>query len=131
MKESTKRLTAAVSAAIIAVSALPCNLSLSAEETYLVRDPFYNYSSGYNYYESEHFQFIWGNSGESSRVTTEFLEGNAKNLEDCWDVYMTDLEMEPPSQSVNLSLRDGNHYKTNIYLSGTGLRVMTDDCAYM
>ncbi len=131
MKESMKRLTAAVSAAIIAVSALPCNLSLSAEETYLVRDPFYNYSSGYNYYESEHFQFIWGNSGESSRVTTEFLEGNAKNLEDCWDVYMTDLEMEPPSQSVNLSLRDGNHYKTNIYLSGTGLSGMTDDWAYM
>lgn len=97
----------------------------------MVRDPFYNYSKGYNYYESEHFQFIWGNSGESSRVTTEFLEGNAKNMEECWDVYMIDLEMEPPSQSTNIELRDGNYYKTNIYISGTGLDGMTDDWAYM
>lgn len=131
MKAIIKRLTAAAASAAVVVTSLPCQLSLSAEETYLVRDPFYNYGSGYNYYESEHFQFIWGNSGESSRVTTEFLEGNAKNLEDCWDVYMIDLEMEPPSQSVNLGLRDGKHYKTNIYISGTGLSGMTDDWAYM
>lgn len=131
MKAIIKRLTAAAVSAVLTVTALPVQLSLSAEETYLVRDPFYNYGSGYNYYESEHFQFIWGNSGDSSRVTTEFLAGNAANLEACWDVYMTDLEMEPPSQSTNTALRDGNHYKTNIYISGTGLSGMTDDWAYM
>ena len=131
MKCNLKRVTASAVAAVVTMAALPCQLNLSAEETYLVRDPFYNYSSGYNYYETEHFQFIWGNSGESSRVTTEFLEGNGKNLEACWDVYMTDLEMEAPSQSTNLNLRDGNQYKTNIYISGTGLSDMQDDWAYM
>ncbi len=131
MKTTIKRVTAAAVFAIMTVTALPCQWNLSAEETFLVRDPFYNYSSGYNYYESEHFQFIWGNSGDSSRVTNEFLEGNAKNLEACWDVYMIDLEMEPPSQSTNLGMRDGNHYKTNIYISGTGLSGMADDWAYM
>lgn len=131
MKAIIKRVAAAAVSAVLTVTALPVQLSLSAEETYLVRDPFYNYGSGYNYYESEHFQFIWGNSGDSSKVTADFLAGNAKNLEACWDVYMTDLEMEPPSQSVNIDLRDGNHYKTNIYISGTGLSGMTDDWAYM
>lgn len=131
MKKTFRRFTAAAVSAVLSLSALPLTFNAAAEENYLVRDPFYNYGYGYNYYESEHFQFIWGNSGDSSRVTTEFLEGNAKNLEDCWDVYMTDLEMEAPSQSVNLSLRDGNHYKTNIYISGTGLDGMTDDWAYM
>ena len=108
-----------------------CENTVMAEENYLVRDPFYNYNSGYNYYESEHFQFIWGNSGDSSKVTPEFLAGNAKNLEACWKVYMEDLDMAPPSESTNLSLRDGNQYKTNIYISGTGLSGMTDDWAYM
>ncbi|MBQ8687668.1 MAG: N-acetylglucosamine-1-phosphate uridyltransferase, partial [Ruminococcus sp.] len=131
MKASLKRIAIAAAASVVTVTTLPCQLTLSAEETYLVRDPFYNYASGCNYYETEHFQFIWGSSGDSSRVTTEFLEGNAKNLEACWDVYMVDLQMEAPSQSTNLSLRDGNHYKTNIYLSGTGLSGMQDDWAYM
>ncbi len=131
MKKTFKRFTAAAVSTVLSLSALPLTFNAAAEENYLVRDPFYNYGYGYNYYESEHFQFIWGNSGDSSRVTTEFLESNAKNLEDCWDVYMTDLEMAAPSQSVNLSLRDGNHYKTNIYISGTGLDGMTDDWAYM
>lgn len=131
MIKKISKLTAAVMAAVLTASMVPSDFSVEAEVGYLVRDPFYNYSKGYNYYESEHFQFIWGNSGDASRVTTEFLEGNAKNLEDCWDVYMTDLEMAAPSQSVNLSLRDGNEYKTNIYISGTGLEGMADDWAYM
>lgn len=131
MKKIVNSLAAVSLSAALSLSALPMNFSISAEEQYLVHDPFYNYGNGYNYYESEHFQFIWGNSGDSSRVTTEFLEGNAENLEACWDVYMNDLAMEPPSQSTNLSLRDGNNYKTNIYISGTGLDGMTDDWAYM
>lgn len=39
--------------------------------------------------------------------------------------------MAPPSESTNLSLRDGKQYKTNIYISGTGLSGMDDDWAYM
>lgn len=131
MAKFIKRISAAITVMAVSVSVIPGNFSVSAEDEYLVRDPFYNYSSGYNYYESEHFQFIWGNSGDSSKVTTAFLEGNAKNLENCWDVYMNDLDMAAPSQSVNTSLRDGNNYKTNIYISGTGLSGMEDDWAYM
>ena len=59
------------------------NVEVSAVETYYTRDPFYNFNSNYNYYTTEHFQFIWGNSGDSSRVTQAFLEGNGKNLEAC------------------------------------------------
>lgn len=131
MKKHIKKLISLFTAISCSAVMLPADFSVSSEEQYLVRDPFYNYGSGYNYYESEHFQFIWGNSGDSSRVTSDFLAGNAKNLEDCWDVYMNDLGMAAPSQSVNLSLRDGNNYKTNIYISGTGLSNMEDDWAYM
>lgn len=130
MKKKFAKMSAAVCAVVMTASAMPVNFTF-AEESYQVRDPFYNYSSGYNYYESEHFQFIWGNSGDASKVTSEFLEGNARNLEACWDVYMIDLDMATPSQSTNLSLRDGKEYKTNIYISGTGLSGMEDDWAYM
>lgn len=131
MKKHIRRLTALLAAFSSVAVILPENYSVSAEEQYFVRDPFYNYDSGYNYYESEHFQFIWGNSGDSSKVTSEFIAGNVKNLEACWNVYMNDLDMTAPSQSVNLSLRDGKNYKTNIYISGTGLSGMEDDWAYM
>ncbi len=131
MRKLAKRLAAVVTTLALTLAMLPNDVEIYAADNYSVRDPFFNYSYGYNYYESEHFQFIWGNSGDYAEVTTEFLEGNAKNLEDCWDVYMEDLGMAAPSQSVNLSLRDGNEYKTNIYISGTGLSGMTDDWAYM
>ncbi|MBQ8435157.1 MAG: hypothetical protein IJX24_04005 [Oscillospiraceae bacterium] len=130
MKSIKKQITAILTALSI-TSAVAPTFTIEAADALAVRDPFYNYSSGYNYYESEHFQFIWGNSGDASKVTTEFLEGNAKNLEACWDVYMNDLEMAAPTQSVNVSLRDGKEYKSNIYISGTGLSGMTDDWAYM
>ncbi len=105
---------------------------LSQADTLLTRDVICNNQNGVNYWTSEHFQFIWGSYGtDSSRVTTEFLEGNAKHLEACYDIYMNDLQMAPPTQSTNTALRDGNEYKVNIYISGTGLEAFTDDWAYM
>ena len=133
MKHLT-RLTAAVSAAALALSAAPLTTGIVSEaaDEYSVRDPFFNFSSDLNYYESEHFQFIWGNNGpDSSKVTKEFLEGNVKNLEAIWDVYMNDLSNKPPCESVEARLQDGKKYKTNFYLSGTGLSGMQDDWAYM
>ncbi len=105
------------------------NVEVSAVETYYTRDPFYNFNSNYNYYTTEHFQFIWGNSGDSSRVTQAFLEGNGKNLEACWDVYMNELGMKAPSTSMYGN--DTKNYKVNIYISGTGLSGFNDDWAYM
>ena len=129
-----KKITGLLSALVLSVTALPLSgtvLSAEADSSLSARDPFYSYSKGYNYYESEHFQFIWGNSGDSSKVTSEFLEKNSQNFEACWHVYMDDLKMASPSQSTNMGLRDGKEYKTNIYISGTGLEGMQDDWAYM
>ncbi|MCM1508307.1 MAG: DUF6055 domain-containing protein [Ruminococcus flavefaciens] len=127
MKKFIKKFTALA----VALSVLPvADMNVKAED-YAVRDPFYNFEKGYNYYESEHFQFIWGNSGDSSKVTQEFLTENSKNFEACWDVYMNDLSMREPSEAVDENLRDGKKYKTNIYISGTGLENMVDDWAYM
>ena len=108
-----KRLTAAVSAAALTLTALPLTTSIvsDAADEYSVRDPFFNFSSQYNYYESEHFQFIWGNTGpDSAKVTQEFLEGNVKNLEAIWDVYMNELSNRPPCESVETYLQDGKKY---------------------
>lgn len=143
-KYTWKRTAAWLCAAVICFSAAAPTVSalettvqeesgiVAQADTLLTRDVICQNQSGVNYWESEHFQFIWGSYGtDSARVTQEFLEGNAAHLEACYDVYMNDLQMAPPTQSVNLSLRDGNEYKVNIYISGTGLEAFTDDWAYM
>lgn len=130
MRKFLQRFTSLALSAM-ALPVISPQMSVRADDGYSVRDPFYNFRSDYNYYESEHFQFIWGNSGDSSKVTGEFLTENSKNFEACWNVYMNDLSMNPPCESVNEGLRDGNKYKTNIYISGTGLENMADDWAYM
>ena len=48
-------------------------------------------------------------------------------MEAIWNVYTYDLDMITPSESVETYLRDGKKYKTNIYISGTGLEGMQDD----
>lgn len=129
MEKCFKQLTAF----LLSLTALPLNqfITVDSADDYSVRDPFYNFNKGYNYYESEHFQFIWGNSGDSSKVTQEFLQENSKNFEACWNVYMNDLSMKEPSEAIEEVNRDGKKYKTNIYISGTGLEGMQDDWAYM
>lgn len=135
MKHMKKRMAAAVCTLTIAGSCLPFSASLPqtvvAADMYQTRDPFFNFNGAYNYYTSEHFQFIWGNSGDASKVTQEFLSANAVNLEECWDIYVNALGMTECAESVNENLRDGSSYKLNIYISGTGLDGMADDWAYM
>lgn len=61
MNAFNKFLSSAALSAAILTSAVAGGYTagiVNAEEEYLARDPFYNYSSEYNYYESEHFQFI-------------------------------------------------------------------------
>ena len=130
-----KRLAAVAMAAAMTLCSAPVRQApqtvVAAEQQLMTRDPFYS-GQDVNRYESEHFQIIWGKNGaDSSKVTQAFLEENTRNLEACWDVYMNDLSMEPPTQSVNLGLRDGNQYKVNLYISGTGLSQWTDDWAWM
>ncbi|HAM69996.1 MAG TPA: hypothetical protein DCP68_10355, partial [Ruminococcus sp.] len=66
MKNKGKRLSAWIFALTMIGSSMPLTAlpqTVIAAETYETRDPFFSFGSGYNYYTSEHFQFIWGNSG--------------------------------------------------------------------
>lgn len=134
MKKLMKKLSVLVTAAAMSMTAVPYAASMGtviAADALLTRDPWCG-NEDVNCWESEHFQFIWGKNGaDSSKITQEFLEENARHLEACWDVYMNELAMEPPTQSVELYLRDGNQYKVNFYISGTGLSPFEDDWAYM
>ena len=132
--KSTHRIKAVLCALTLSVSAVPFGSlpqTVFAADEYKTRDPFFNFNSGYNYYTSEHFQFIWGNSGDSGQVTQSFLQANANNLETCWDIYVNKLGMTECAESVETYLRDGSKYKLNVYISGTGLSGMADDWAYM
>ncbi|MBQ8920587.1 MAG: hypothetical protein IJ060_00280 [Oscillospiraceae bacterium] len=134
MKNRKRRLSAAICTLTMLGTCLPLTAApqtVTAADTYQTRDPFFNFNSGYNYYTSEHFQFIWGNSGDASQVTQDFLKKNADSLERCWDVYVNKLGMTECAESVETYMRDGNKYKLNIYISGTGLSGMEDDWAYM
>lgn len=139
MKSVFKKTTAFILASAMGLCSVPfteyempeIHFTANAEENLMTRDIWCT-NEDVNRWESEHFQFIWGKNGtDSAKITKEFLEENAKHLEACWNVYMNELSMEPPTQSVNLSLRDGNKYKVNFYISGTGLTPFTDDWAYM
>lgn len=131
MKAKQKRLSAVCCALTLLGSSLYLPQTVFAAESYQSRDPFFSFNSGYHYYSSEHFQFIWGNSGDAGKVTDDFLKKNAENLERCWDIYVNKLGMNECAESVEMHLRDGNKYKLNVYISGTGLSGMQDDWAYM
>ncbi len=134
MFRSARKTAATVLAAALSLSTVPlsaCIETAGAADALMTRD-IWCANEDVNRWESEHFQFIWGKNGaDSAKITTQFLKENAKNLEACWNVYMNDLSMEAPTQSVNLALRDGNRYKVNFYISGTGLKPFPDDWAYM
>ncbi|ASR46391.1 dockerin [Paenibacillus kribbensis] len=83
-----------------------------------------------NVYESEHFQFLWGNGGESKKVTKAFLEGNAKILEDNWDLFINKLKMTPPTRSTHEWIRDNKDYKVNVVILGTGLHLYEGGWAF-
>lgn len=134
VKKIMRKMMAAVSVSAVAMSTVqlaPYSMVAEAADSLKTRDVWCA-GEDVNRWESEHFQFIWGKNGaDSAKITTQFLEENAANLEACWNVYMNELSMEPPTQSVNKALRDGNSYKVNFYISGTGLSPFADDWAYM
>ena len=103
---------------------------LTSNDEYQVRDSFYSLTdSTVNRMTSEHFQIIWGNDDTTGTVTTEFIKGNLINLENIRAFYINELGMKDICYSMTDSI-DGK-YKTNIYVSATGLTAFTDDWAYM
>lgn len=87
-------------------------------------------SANANHYETEHFQFLWGNGGDHEKVTEALLAGNAKILEDCWALYMNQLQMTEPAYSVNEYGTDTKKYKVNVVILGTDLPLYEGGYAY-
>ena len=103
---------------------------LTSNDEYQVRDSFYSLTdSSVNRMTSEHFQIIWGNDDTTNSVTTEFIKGNLINLENIRAFYINELGMKDICYSMTDSIN--GKYKTNIYVSATGLSAFTDDWAYM
>ncbi len=86
-----------------------------------VKDGAYTVSADkYNSYQSEHFQVLWGDKNNAA-ITEAWLEGNCKILEDCWDLYINDLGMSPPSLCTNKTGDQKTHYKVNVIIMNTGI----------
>lgn len=100
-------------------------------EEYIARDAIYDMNdNSVNRATSEHFQIIWGNSDATGTINREFIEGNLENLENIRSFYINELGMDDTGQSVSKP-NLGDNYKTNVYISGTGLTKFENDWAYM
>ncbi len=131
-----KRMLAAVAAAAVMTgSALSFHPPKTfAADDYLIRDYYdisgnQHYIDKYNSATSEHFQIIWGNDDQTGLVTRKFIRLNLNQLEKYRTLYTTDLGMADSSESVFAP--DGNKYKTNVYLTNTGLPDFESGWAYM
>lgn len=112
-------------AVIMAISFMPA-VGFGAEK-YLLRDvndgAYTEVSMDvYQTYETEHFQIFWDTDGaNSAKVTDSFLNKCETVLENCWDLYIDKMGMEPTSTSVNSGGDKTTQYKTNVILMGTGV----------
>lgn len=140
-KMKHNRILAAVCAAFLCCASVQIPVGkqcfVSAAEITLSTRNSHISMAGVHTWESKHFKFYWGDTGkDSARVDEVFLSENARNLEACWKIYMEDLSMNPPTESIYPQFRDGKHYKVNCYIHGTGLktadgREVPPDWAYM
>ncbi|TYQ14941.1 UNVERIFIED_CONTAM: UDP-3-O-[3-hydroxymyristoyl] glucosamine N-acyltransferase [Acetivibrio alkalicellulosi] len=108
------------------------NQIVFASDEYLARDPYYSMNDpNVNRATSEHFQIIWGNNDETGLVNNAFIQGNLRNLENMWKLFIDDMGMVEPSQSIHARNRDGRKYKTNVYVTRTGLSQHLEGWAFM
>ena len=124
-----KRLTAFLTVAAIALSmvqALPKDAK--AAEEYLIRDK-WGYCKTANYAESEHFVIFYGNNDTTGKVNDAFLRRNLEDYEKLWKCYGEFLGME--NMNTDIYGRDARKYKTNVYLTYTGLPKYPDGWAFM
>ncbi len=127
MKSKIKALVSLFVIMAMALSCVPA-VSLAADNTtYLLR----NVNAGaqtevsmsvYQTYETEHFQIFYDTDGaNSNKVTADFLKKCETVLENCWNLYIGKMGMEPTSTSVNPDGDKVTQYKTNVILMGTGV----------
>lgn len=138
MKSTLKKVNALVIATVLTAS-LSTNMypfgdsKVSAADEYFCRDFYYygenqHYMEQYNTASSEHFQIFWGNNDETGIVNDNFIQMNLEYLEKYYDVYINDLGMIESSESIYNP--DGNKYKTNVYLTRTGLPHFAEGWAF-
>ncbi len=124
-----KRVTAALTGLTLAasmLSALP--VQTSAAEEYLIRDK-WGYCTTANYVESEHFVIFYGNNDTTGQVNEAFLQRNLDNYEKLWHCYGEYLGME--NMNVDIYGKSTQKYKTNVYLTYTGLDQYAEGWAFM
>lgn len=119
-------MTAALTMAVSMVQAIPAQVA--AEEEYLIRDK-WGYCTTANYVESEHFVIFYGNNDTTGQVNDAFLQRNLENYEKLWHCYGEYLGME--NMNVDTYGRSEQKYKTNVYLTYTGLDQYPDGWAFM
>ena len=127
--KKTKRMTAMTAALTLAATMLQVlPAQVSAEEEYLIRDK-WGYCTTANYVESEHFVIFYGNNDTTGQVNDAFLQRNLEDYEKLWHCYGEYLGME--NMNVDTYGRSDQKYKTNVYLTYTGLDQYPDGWAFM
>jgi len=125
-----KKLSALLTAAVLCssmLSTLPAPAAAAAEE-YLIRDK-WGYCTTAHYAESEHFVIFYGNNDTTGQVNDAFLQRNLADYEKLWKCYGEYLGME--NMNVDIYGKSTQKYKTNIYLTYTGLDQYPDGWAFM
>ncbi|MBQ9695058.1 MAG: N-acetylglucosamine-1-phosphate uridyltransferase [Oscillospiraceae bacterium] len=124
-----KHLTAALTALTMTASMLSAfPVQTTAAEEYLVRDK-WGYCTTANYAESEHFVIFYGNNDTTGQVNDAFLKRNLENYEKLWHCYGEYLGME--NMNVDIYGKSTQKYKTNVYLTYTGLDQYAEGWAFM
>lgn len=124
-----KRIMAAITSCIMAVSMLQVMLvTVNAADEYLVRDK-WGYCTTANYVESEHFVIFYGNNDTTGQVNDAFLQRNLDDYEKLWHCYSEYLGMD--NMNVDIYGKSTQKYKTNVYLTYTGLDQYPDGWAFM
>lgn len=132
--KSKKICAALLSLTMLASSAGLMPEKAHAEEEYLCRDYYsrgvsQDYMTKYNSATSEHFQIFWGNNDQTGLVNDNFIRINLEYLEKYREVYVNVLGMDEGATSIYNP--DGKKYKTNVFLTRTGLPDFAEGWAYM
>ena len=124
-----KYIMATITSSIMAASMLQTMpVTANAADEYLIRDK-WGYCTTANYVESEHFVIFYGNNDTTGQVNEAFLKRNLDDYEKLWHCYSEYLGME--NMNVDIYGQSEQKYKTNIYLTYTGLDQYPDGWAFM
>lgn len=126
-----KRITAFLTGSVMAASMLqmiPTCINAAENDEFLIRDK-WGYCQSANYVESEHFVIFYGNNDTTGQVNDAFLKRNLEDYEKLWHCYTEYLGMT--ELNVDMYGRSQQKYKTNVYLTYTGLDQYPDGWAFM